>query len=154
MFTAILKVATFDVLPVGVVISGFEDLVELDHDDESLSDTMRDLGYDSSDPIRNLQIMFIFMAILLFYPLTVGVLRLIFFWSSKCMKWQTKFRRVVYFNLYIRFAFEAYLEVSLTALIRLQNLKFGSYSDNFNSIFAIVLLVSALSFMLVTCVKL
>ena len=141
-------------IPIEEFIAGTESLLGIQNDGFILSDNFEEFDYDSSNVIANLEVMYLFLLILLALPCITLLLFLLFFWSSKCMKWQTKFRRDVYFNLYIRFAFEAYLEVSLTALIRLQNLKFGSYSDNFNSIFAIVLLVSALSFMLVTCVKL
>ena len=54
LFSAILKVATFDVLPVEEIVEEFEESVGLERDSFELSDTMSENGYDSSDPIRNL----------------------------------------------------------------------------------------------------
>lgn len=61
---------------------------------------------------------------------------------------------MVFFNVYIRFALESYLDTTLVALIRLEHLKFGNYSDDFNSVLAVVLLFSTASVLVASALML
>ena len=131
LFSAILKIATFDVLPVGSLISEFEESVGLEQDDMALSDTMADLGYDSTDPIKNLQIMFIFMVFLLLYPIVALCMGILICWSSKLKKCFSAINKPICWNVYIRFTFEAFLEIAITCLLRFKVFTFGSPNGTF-----------------------
>ena len=83
-----------------------------------LTDNFHDFGFDSADPIRNLQIMAIMIVFLTFFPLFSLTLRGLCFCSSKCQNCIKKMNARFYWNTYIRFGLEAYLELSICALIK------------------------------------
>ena len=141
LFSALLKIATFNFLPVEKFIDKFEEKLHLEHDNFSLSDTMADFGFDSSDPIRNLQIMFFFMGFLLLYPFMILLFCLIFCWSKRCNRCLLTINRTICWNVYIRFTLEAFLEISITCLLRFKVYSFESPSDVFHSSFATILVV-------------
>ena len=50
--------------------------------------------------------------------------------------------QAIFWNTYIRFWLEAYLELSLVSFIRLRSIDFGTQSDQFHSIFAICIMIT------------
>lgn len=63
------KIATFDMLPTEDFIQSGEETIGLKKDNFIVSDSFVDYGFDSTDPIRNLQVLFLFLLFLLTYPL-------------------------------------------------------------------------------------
>ena len=63
------KIATFDMLPTEDLIQSGEETIGLKKDNFIVSDSFVDYGFDSTDPIRNLQVLFLFLLFLLTYPL-------------------------------------------------------------------------------------
>ena len=55
---------------------------------------------------------------------------------------------MLFFNLYLRFGLEAYLELSLSSILRFCNFTFGSSSEYFHSIFASVIFAAVVSYLL------
>ena len=140
VFSLIVSIATFDIIPTEVLIKQTEEDVGLTQVEYQLTDNFNDFGFDSTDPIRNLQIMFLFMLLLMLYPLVSLTLKLLFFWSRSCMKCRSKIDNKLYFNLYIRFFMEAYLEMSLSSLLRCKTMHFFNPSEKFHSSFAILIM--------------
>ena len=140
IFSLIVSIATFDIIPTEVFIKQTEEDVGLTQVEYQLTDNFNDFGFDSTDPIRNLQIMFLFMLFLLLYPLFSLALKLLFFWSRACMKCRAKIDNKLYFNVYIRFFMEAYLEMSLSSLLRCKTMNFTNPSEKFHSSFAILIM--------------
>ena len=90
LFQVIIQIATFDMLPTEEVIKEGEVSVGLEKDGFFISDSFEEYGFDSTDPIRNLQIMFIFLLFLIAYPLLSLGLRGLCYCSrtcKRCLNW-------------------------------------------------------------------
>ena len=148
----VVKVATFDILPTEALIQKSEEDIGITFEEYTLTDNFVDYGFDSTDPIRNLQVMFLFMLFLLFYPVFTLGLKLLFFWSSRCMRCRKNIDRKMYFNTYIRFTLEAYLELSITSLIRVRAFKFDDPSERFHSSFSVIIMIILASVLLLAAI--
>ena len=77
-------------LPTEEFIKEGEVSVGLEKDDFFISDSFEEFGFDSTDPIQNLQVMFIFMLFLIAYPiLSLGLRGLCYCSRSfkRCLDW-------------------------------------------------------------------
>ena len=79
---------------------------------------MVDYGYDSSDVFRNLELMSILLLILLLIPVLLLLVYGVFIWSTRCRKCLVKLRQKIFWNVYIRFIFEGFMELSIATLLR------------------------------------
>ena len=104
-----------------------------------LTDTFADFGFDSTDPLKNLQVMFIFLSLLLLYPMFSLTLSGCFFWSDRCKRCIVRMNQRFYWNTYIRFFLEAYLELSIATLIRFKKFEMGSGTAIFYSVASIAI---------------
>ena len=91
--------------------------------------------------------MFLGMLLLLAIPIFMLFLKVIFFWSETVTNCINKVVNLLFFNVYIRFGLEAYMELCLTGLLRFQNLTFSTPSEKFHSVFAVVILTSVLLYL-------
>lgn len=80
--------------------------------------------------------MFIFMLFLITFPLLSLALRGLCCWSQRCMRCVGKINNMMYFNTYLRFGLEASLELSISALVRPLEFRFGTNTDIMHSTFA------------------
>lgn len=152
LFQIIVKIATFDILPTEELIQDAEDSFGIENEEYILTDTFVDYGFDSSDPIRNLQVMFIFICFLVLYPvLSVAIMGLCF-WSDRCTRCRRWADRKMYFNTYIRFFLETFLELSITVLLRLKLYDFETGSDKFHTVSATILGVALVLFILMVAI--
>ena len=105
-------------------------------------------GFESSDPIRNLQVLFLFIMFLLTLPIIFLMIRAIFYWNARCQKGLKVLHRKMFWSTYIRFMLEAFLELCITSLLRIEHLLFDSTSEIFLSIFSLTILVILVVFMI------
>ena len=152
LFQVIVKIATFDMLPTEEFIQAGEDRVGLQKDSISISDSFEDFGFDSTDPIRNLQVMFLFLVLLLIYPVFSLGLRGLCFCSNRCKRCLNWLDSMMFWNTYIRFALEAYLELQICVLLRFKNFSFEGADQIFYSAFTILIMASTWSFMIFAAV--
>ena len=148
LFEIIVKIATFDVLPTEDFISDAEDSFGIEYKEYTLTDTFADYGFDSSDPIRNLQVVFIFICFLVLYPLLSLAIRGLCFWSDRCTRCRKWTDQRMFFNTYIRFFLETFLELSISVLLSLKAFDFETGSTKFNSFTAALLATFLLLFIL------
>ena len=85
-------------------------------------------------------------------PIVSLLLKFIFFWVPKCNKSINWLNNKMFFNIYIRFGLEAYLELSLVSMIRFQNFTFGNSSEKFHSIFSTIIFVGVITYLLCSLV--
>ena len=111
LFQVIIKIATFDMIPTEAFIQEGENSFGLMRDPYTTSQNFTDFGFDSTDPIRNLQIMFLVLVFLLCYPVLTVILRSLCCCSSRCKRCLDRLNDKMFWNTYIRFALEAYLEL-------------------------------------------
>ena len=150
LFQVIIKIATFNILPTEDIIAGAESDIGIEHSDVDLTDNFEEFGFDSSDPIRNLQVMFIILMVLLLLPLLVLALKGLCYCSSKCRKCINKVQNKLYWNTYIRFGMEAYLELAICAFIRyVGDFSFENGSEIFYSLASVLLLITLFSFFVI-----
>ena len=113
-----------------------------------INDNFKDFELDSTDVIRNLQIVFLFFFILLVLPIVMLLLFSLFSWNAKCKKWLTLAAKSIFWNTYVRFWLESYLEFSIAIFIRFRKFTFGSASEIFNSVFATFIAVTLIMLMI------
>ena len=147
LFKILVSIATFNIFPTEGVIDEIEKWLGIVNDDFYLTESFLDFQFDSSGPIRNLQIMFLAMLLLAAIPLVLLVLRAVFFWSKKVKRCIIFVKEKIFFNAYLRFGLEAYLELSLSSILRFRNFTFGTSSENFHSIFATILFAGVLAYL-------
>ena len=84
VFKTLVQIATFELIPLGDIIDDMEGEIGIENKEFFLTDNFADFGFDSTDPIRNLQVMFFFILFLLIFPLLSLLLKGIFCWSERC----------------------------------------------------------------------
>ena len=124
------------------------------NDEFTLTESFIDFQFDSSGPIRNLQIMFLIMVFLLAFPVTLLILKVLFFWNKKIQGCIDRTLRAIFFNIYIRFGLEAYLELSLSSLIRFKNYTFDTPSEKFHTVFATLIFLVIVAYLLFSLIYL
>ena len=117
-FQTIVLIATFELIPTGDLIDGMEDGLGIRNLEYSLTDNFIDFGFDTTDPIRNLSVLFIFMMFLVAYPVLSLFLRGLCFWCDKCNQCLAKIDQSIFFNTYLRYGLESYLELCISSLLR------------------------------------
>ena len=145
LFKILIKIATLDLLPTEEFLEDVQEFAGLINDDYELTDDFVTFGFDSTGPIRNMQVMFIGLVSLVLIPLLLLAIKLIFLWSSCCTRFIDRLLKRLFFNSYIRFWLEAYLELSLSSFIRFKSFNFDNGSEIFHSIFSSVLLLLLLA---------
>ena len=123
-------------------------------DDFVLTDNFADYGFDSTDPMSNLQMIFIVMVLLLMFSVYILFMRCICFWSDKCKRCLNWMHRIIFWNPYLRFALEAYLELSVSSMLRFNNLQFSTASEIFHTIFSVTILVFLCGYLVFAVIKL
>ena len=152
LFEVLIKIATVDIFPSEYFINQLEYMAGLVNDNVSLTENFEVYGYDSTGPMRNLQIMFIGIVLLVVFPLFAFLLKVIGYLTEICCCDNShrscirKLKSKMYWNFYIRFWLEAYLELSISGFIRLKYFNFDSASENFHSIFSVIILICLLTF--------
>ena len=81
--------------------------------------------------------MFLAMLVLATLPFFLILLKFLFIWSKKVSRCINYVHSKIYFNLYIRFGLEAYLELCLSSMIRFKNYKLDNSNERFHSAFAL-----------------
>lgn len=115
----------------------------IENDEFELTDSFVDFEYYQSGPMRNLQIMFIVLFVLVALPVVLVIFKGLFFFSTKIQSCINTTLDKLFFNIYIRFTLEAYMELALSSLIRFKNYTFTTTSEKFHtilstSIFAVI----------------
>ena len=107
-----------EVIPAEPAIVELEKQWGIESDSYVLSEVMEEYGYDSSDVLRNLEIMSILLFVLILLPIVLLLLYSIFIWSEKCRQCLSKLHMRIFWNVYIRFIFEGFMELSIATLLR------------------------------------
>ena len=68
------------------MIEDFENGLGIQNDGLAISDNFVDFELDSTDVIRNLQIVFLFLLGLIILPVFLLLFFYLFYWSNKCKK--------------------------------------------------------------------
>ena len=68
------------------MIEDFENGLGIQNDGLAISDNFVDFELDSTDVIRNLQIVFLFLLGLIILPVLLPLFFYLFYWSNKCKK--------------------------------------------------------------------
>lgn len=147
LILTIVQISEFQLIPVEETIERMEQGLGIQNDGLAISQNFIDFELDSTDVIRNLQIVFLFMVALIALPLVLLLLFNLFNWSARCKMWLNRIAKAVFWNTYIRFALESYLEFCIASLLRLRQLNFHSSSEVFNSLLALLIFLSLVAFL-------
>ena len=75
-------------------------------------------------------------------PIVILILELVFSWSEKVSTSLKRFKtETVYWNLYLRYLMEVFLELALSSLIRIQSFDFKTVADSVLTFYAMILLL-------------
>ena len=148
LFRILVQIATLNIIPTDSATETIESIIGITNDEFVLTESFVDFEFYSTGPIRNLQIMFLAMLFLFFFPILLLIIRLIFFWSKKVTECVSTINQKLFFNIYIRFGLEAYLELCLSSMIRFKRYSFEDSNEIFHSIFATVLFIGIIAYFL------
>ena len=143
-----IKIATFDVIPVDGVMEFIEKYVHGTDDSAMIPEVFHNFNYSSTDPIQNLEIIFLVLAALLIAPIIMKLVELI----CSCNQWASNRVRnfkttVLYWNTYLRFFLEAFLELSIACLLRVKSIRVETTDDIILTAFAAILVGMLSAFM-------
>ena len=96
--------------------------------------------------------MFLFLVFLIIYPVLSLGCRGLCFCSSRCKRCLNRLDAKMYWNTYIRFTLEAYIELQISVMLRLNNLSFEGADQIFYSVFVIVIIMATWSFVIFAAV--
>lgn len=98
---------------------------------------------------------FIILVVLIALPILLLFLKGVFACcENKCSRCIDHLVSRVFWNSYIRFGLEAYLEFAISSMIRLKNFDFETASDKFHSIFSVLIGIFLISFIIFVTVHL
>ena len=146
MFAIIIEIAQFNIVPLEQAMARAEVKLGIENDTYVHSDNFEDFGYESSDVILNLQIMFIFILFLIALPVILILFRVCCQRRLGCMKCLDRIGKKIFWGTYIRFFLESYLELSLASILRMNNLSFETGSDTFHTSIALVFITVVIVF--------
>ena len=92
--------------------------------------------------------MFIFLLFLIAYPVISLGLRGLCYCSRCCKRYLNWLDAKMFWNTYIRFALEAYLELQICVLLRFKNFSFESADQIFYSVFTLFTMVATWGLMI------
>ena len=117
-------------------------------DSNMVGENFHNFDYESTDPIQNLDILFIVFSILLITPIIFKLIELLARCSDSATRIIHRFKTtVLYWNTYIRFLLEAFLELSIACLLRVKAIRIGTTDDKILTAYAIVILLLLSVFM-------
>ena len=118
VFAGIMKVATFDIIDTNPLVATIENRLGLKwQETEPLNESFGEMGYETLDPMRNLQLMFVMLGVLCLVPI---LLKFILILVSCCAPIKNGVKYLegkLYWNIYIRFILETHLELSIASII-------------------------------------
>lgn len=136
VFSILIKIVTFDLIPVDPIIDPIASILKT-YDDIDLPDNFTEFEYESTNPIENLSFVFLFIVFLSFLPLMIKGIEFLFGWSfTFVQKLEGISKSYIYWNTYLRFMLEAYIELSITCQLRFFTFKFNSISDGILTVFS------------------
>ena len=142
LFTVVVKIATFDLIPVDGIMEEIKTHIKTAKDSYTMPENLQEFGYESTDPVQNLAIIFLFSVGLLVLPLLILIVELISSFHKSAQDALVKWKNEnVYWNFYLRFLFEAYLELALSGLLRIKAFKFSTSADIGLTLYAFVILM-------------
>ena len=78
------------------------------------------MGFESLDPFKNLQLIFVAFAAMFIIPLLIKILWVLVYCCGPLRNLLEALERKIYWNFFIRFFLESYLELLIVALINLK----------------------------------
>ena len=144
----IIKVATFDLIPTESATRWITDNIFKTADEFEIPDNFSEFGYNSTNTVANLQFVFFFMLFITIVPLLLAFLKVCIGWNEKIVAVIEKIKANLYWNFYLRFIMEAYMELSIAHLLKLVVFKFSTVVDAILTVFSLtsLLLMNAICF--------
>ena len=100
------------------------------------------LDYASTDPIKNLKQIFLLMILILTFPLFIKLAELICFRSQAVRDTIERFKnKYIYWNMYLRFTLEFYLEIAISACITVRRFRYETGTEFVLTAYAMSLLM-------------
>ena len=142
------KIATFDVIPVEGIMEDLQSWFDIEEDGHLLQQNFHEFDYNSTNPVDNLEVIFLSFVLLVVLPIFFKILETVFKCCDKIAKPLNRFKtKVIYWNLYLRFFLEAFLELSIVSLLRLRFIKATTLTETVLSIYAVFILVMLSGYM-------
>ena len=82
LFSFIVKVATFDLIPVDGIMDSLNKIMPTDTNEYEIQQNWIEFGYESTNPVQNLEIIFIFMVGLMLLPAIIWIVGIL----SSCVE--------------------------------------------------------------------
>ena len=148
-FAIIIKIATFDLISVDFITDWIASSYQSTITYYDVVPNFKAFAYKSTDPITNMDIIFLFAAGLVVLPILLKLCDLLFRCSRVLTKKIRNFKtKTAYWNLYLRFLLEVYLEMAIISLLRVQTLSFATKFDTMLTLFSICCVIVLMVYLL------
>ena len=148
LFSILIKMATFDLLPVDGIMEFIAEILTATDDSSMVEQNFNEFGFDTTDPIQNLGVIFLFLAGLTVTPIVFRLLQFALSWSTVASKALIKFKTtVLIWNTYLRFVLEAFFELSIVGFLRIQTYRTNTTEDAILTFCAALLITMLAVFM-------
>ena len=148
LFGIMVKIATFDVIPVDGIMEDITRWLGVEDDGYLLSKNFHDFDYNTTNPIDNLEVIFFAFIFLMILPVVFKMIELLFSYCNRMTRPLHNFKtKVMYWNLYLRFFLETFLEFSIVSLIRLRFIKATSLVETTLSLYGLLILIMMTAYM-------
>ena len=140
--------ATFDLISVDGAMESIDNVIKAKDDAELVFEHFKQFEYSSTNPIYNLKIIFFAMIALLLIPIVVKGLELAFY-CDNTMRYIQRFKeKKLYWNLYLRFFLETFLELAISGFVRVKVFRITNVTETLLTMFAVLLLLILVSYMI------
>ena len=94
IFLVVVKIATFDLLPIDGLMDKISEMIDNERvQNPDLNESFYEMGYESTDPVRNLQINFILMLVLIVIPVLLKAAELLTCKNEEALNKIKEFKR-------------------------------------------------------------
>lgn len=150
VFNQIYIFASFNVINVDVFTDYISRLLHLDKTDEGLSPRLLALGFESTNVISNLGIVFVFILASAAFLLVAWLLHLLSSIRCGCQQrlkeWYNRLSKKIYWNFFIRLFIETYMDQALVQAVRLRNLTTKPAGSLVMIIVAVIIIMTLVAF--------
>ena len=148
LYGMLIKMATFDIVPVDGIMDFIASYLTTTDDSSLIEDHFIGFGFETTDPIQNLGLIFLLSLGLVVTPIFFKLIELITSCSKVAKETLHKFKStVLIWNAYLRFQLEAFFELSIVSLLRIRFFRSNTNQDAILSFYSVILITLLAVFM-------
>ena len=146
LFNQIYMIAAFNIINVDSITEYIANLFGLKVSSEGVSPRLQAMGFESSNTIMNLGLVFIFFLVsgfmLLAWCLLKALSKINCRKQEKIRQWERSLYNKLFWNFFLRLFLETYIDQAFVQALKIRNLKFSPRSEAVSTIFAFLIIAA------------